>query len=104
MDREWEFLKKWENPEPTPDFRARFWKTVVAMEKPGGIILPGLLPKRLVPVFASLLIVIFTGLFLVKAHTEKINIARDMELYQNLDTIENMELLADLEFIIEENS
>lgn len=104
----WLCLEKWPAVEPSPDFKQKFWQRVENLEhQKRRIFIPA--PKlgwggkwRLAPVLASIFILIFAGSIFIKTRIERINLAREMELYQDLEIIENMDLLVDLEAIIDE--
>lgn len=114
LARTWASLEGWPAIEPSPDFKQKFWKKVEDLETHRknipwpGIFTPTPMPRwwgftrRLAPVLASIFILVFSGSIFIKARIERINLAREIDIYQDLEVIENMDLLVELEAIDEE--
>lgn len=99
LARSWTILETWPAVEPSPDFKARFWQEVEALEHRRKIPWSYLFKWRLAPVLAAVFILILTGSLFFKIRTERINLVKEMELCQDLEIIENMDLLVDWENI-----
>ena len=100
LARSWAILESWPAVEPSPNFKARFWQEVEALEhRREKISWPYLFKWRLAPVLAVVSILILTASLFLKVRTERINLVKEMELCQDLELIENMDLLLEWENI-----
>lgn len=99
LDKTWDILGEWESIEPPADFKARVLAKIEAREQKREILFR--LSRRMAPVMASILVLLLSSSIFIKARRERLNLAKDIELYQNLDIIQDMDLLSGLEFLLE---
>lgn len=100
LEKTWTLLERWPSVEPSADFRAKFWQKVDNLNRDKRAIFPRPVYRRLAPVLASVLfVIILAGAIFMKTRIENINLAKEIELYQDLDVIENIDLLVELDAI-----
>ncbi len=120
LEHSWKMLGEWKNIDPVPGYVSRFW-TKVSLQRPWheevkqriGEGLEWLRHRRLVPVYATVCVVLIAGLFSLRNYSqirearemvaslnqEELEMAEDVELAENFNIIQDMDFFEDLEVI-----
>lgn len=110
----WDLLAEWRPVHPSPNFKACFWQRVTeeaSQETQPIFVFPRLSPQ-LVPVFASLGVILIIGIYLMNlfggagvqrlaklSGNQDIQMLKDLDLTQDLEAIQNINILEDFEII-----
>ncbi|MFZ2603208.1 MAG: hypothetical protein WAX79_04310, partial [Candidatus Omnitrophota bacterium] len=119
LKQAWDLLGEWKQVNPSPNFKAAFWKRLSqeegVLEKRPIFVFPRLKPS-LIPAFATIAIILIISVNLVKfllvpsiqhlalltagqdiQMLKELDLAEDFEIIKNLNTLEDFEIIDSLE-------
>ena len=101
----WEMLDQWDGVEPQANYVSKFWTRLSAEEKWYEPMIRFIQQPRLVPVFATAMIVILVSTAVIQygQHEQKLVQKQQVEedIIQNLELVENYEIIEEIEFFEE---